>query len=111
MRLSDRRLLCEIPVPFPDPFTCRICFNPEAAESLRRQGVFSSNGGYVRHLRNFHKIDPSSDVIYFCSVCIFKGTLKQVKSHRCPGIIPLYLWRFCLPTEDRTCHSEAFPCI
>ncbi|GFT74254.1 hypothetical protein TNCV_5034611 [Trichonephila clavipes] len=85
MRQTDQRLLSEIPVPFHDPFTCKVCFNPDAPESLRRQGVFSSNCSYVRHLRNFHKVDPSKDVVYFCSVCMFRGTLKQVKSHRCPG--------------------------
>ncbi|GFT18724.1 hypothetical protein TNCV_2277171 [Trichonephila clavipes] len=84
----ETRLLSEIPVPFPDPFTCKVCFNPDAPESLRRQGVFSSNASYVRHLRNLHKVDPSKGVVYFCSVCIFKGTLKQVKSHRCPGLNP-----------------------
>ncbi|GFS46334.1 hypothetical protein TNIN_130841 [Trichonephila inaurata madagascariensis] len=82
MRTTDLRLLCEIPVPFPDPFTCKACYNPDC---LRKQGIFASNGGYIRHLRNFHGVDPSKDVVYFCPVCMFKGTVKRVKSHRCPG--------------------------
>ncbi|GFR33111.1 retrovirus-related Pol polyprotein from type-2 retrotransposable element R2DM [Trichonephila clavata] len=81
---SDRPLL-EIPVPFPDPFICHQCYNPKAPDSMRKQGVFNTNSRYTRHLRNIHAINTARDVSYYCSVCQFKGTVKHIKAHGCPG--------------------------
>ncbi|GFQ75863.1 hypothetical protein TNCT_169611 [Trichonephila clavata] len=81
---SDHPLL-KIPVPFPDPFICQVCYNPKDPESMRKQVIFNSSSRYTCHLRNVHVINTARDVTYFCPVCRFRGTITRVKAHGCPG--------------------------